>query len=63
MQPAHTDQQAAIDLRYLKQSISNLDELLEKQKDSAAYRSLVKEALSDIDLEVAILKSSVEYPR
>lgn len=64
MQTAQSSQQdGTLNLRYLKESVSHLDELLEKQKHSAAYRSLLKEALSEIDLELAILKSSVEHPR
>jgi hypothetical protein len=63
MQTAEQTQRATLNLRYLKESVSHLDELMEKQKHSTAYHSLLKEALSDIDLEVAILKNSVEHPR
>lgn len=63
MQPAQSAPQNQFNLRYLKESVAHLDELMEKQKHSAAYRSLLKEALSEIDLELAILKSSVEHPR
>jgi hypothetical protein len=57
-----TVQPNKLNLRYLKESVIHLDELMEKQQHSSCYRSLLKEALSEIDLELAILRSSFEQP-
>ncbi len=56
-------QNKSLNLRYLKESVIHLDELMDKQRHSAGYVQLLREALSDIDLEVAVLRSSVEHPR
>ena len=56
-------QDQSLNLRYLKESVTHLDELMNKQRHSIAYVQMLREALSDIDLEVAVLRNSVEHPR
>ena len=56
-------QDQSLNLQYLKESITHLDELMDKQRHSIAYPKMLREALSDIDLEVAVLRNSVEHPR
>ncbi|MCJ8268435.1 MAG: hypothetical protein MJK04_03445 [Psychrosphaera sp.] len=56
-------QDQSLNLQYLKESVTHLDELMNKQRHSITYVQMLREALSDIDLEVAVLRNSVEHPR
>jgi hypothetical protein len=56
-------QDQSLNLSYLKESVAHIDESMDKQRCSVGYAQMLQEALSDIDLEVAVLRNSVEHPR